>query len=423
MSEIERDLAIEALGAAGDGIAAADGRRIFVPGALPGERWRVRLPATGDRAAPIACLEPVTRAEPVCRHFGRCGGCRLQHLTAADYAAFKRQRIMDALARQGLPTTAVTAVRIGPPASRRRLRLALTRSRGRLRLGLRERSGHSVVPLEMCAVAHPTLVDLLAPLGEALAAWLAGPWPVEASLTLTDAGPDLLMHAVRAPRADERATAASLATGLGLARVAWHSPGTPPEALITLRQPIVYLSGHPVEPPPGAFLQATAFGEAELAAAVAAWGEGARAAADLYAGVGTLTLALAGRVRRQLACESEPAAVAALRRAAAGRNATVIERDLERRPLQPAELDQDLVVLDPPRAGAMAQCSALAKSTAPRIIYASCHPESFARDARVLVDAGFALEEVRPIDQFLFSAEIELVALLTRRARRDRRRR
>jgi 23S rRNA (uracil1939-C5)-methyltransferase len=378
---IEHEVVVTALGAAGDGIATADGRRVFVPGALPGERWRVRLAGSGDRASPIACLEPVARADPPCGHFGRCGGCRLQHLTAAHYAAFKRQRIVDALGRQGLPTACVTKVRGGPPASRRRLRLAVTRERGRLRLGLRERSGHAVVPLEMCAVAHPALVGLLAPLGEALAAWLTGPWPAEASLTLTDAGPDLLLHAARSPRAEERATGASLATGLGLARIAWQSPSTAPEALITLRPPVVHLSGVAVELPPGAFLQPTAFGEAELAAAVAEWAEGARAAADLFAGIGTLTFALAGSVRRRLACENDPASVAALRRAAGGRNITVVERDLVRRPLQPAELDHDLVVLDPPRAGASAQCAALARSKVPRVVYASCHPESFARDA------------------------------------------
>ena len=194
-----------------------------------------------------------------------------------------------------------------------------------------------------------------------------------------------------------------------------------PEALITLRPPVVRLSGTPVELPPGAFLQATIFGEAELTDAVTAWSEGARSVADLYAGVGTLTLALAGRARRLLACESEPAAVAALRRAAGGRNVTVAQRDLVRRPLQPVELDHDLVVLDPPRAGAAEQCAALARSRVPRVIYASCRPESFARDARTLVDAGFALVEVRPIDQFRYSAEIELVALFARATARGKR--
>ena len=414
MSAAEREVAITALGAAGDGIASCDGRRLFVPGALPGERWRVHLPSTGERAVPLACLAAVARAEPPCRHFGTCGGCRLQHLTAADYAAFKRRRVTDALERQGLPTENVAEVRVGPPGSRRRLRLAVKRGRTRALLGLRARSGQEIVPLEMCAVAEPALVALLLPLGEALAGWLAGTWPAEASLTLSDAGPDLLLHAARPPLPAERIAAGELAARLGLARVAWQAGEAEPEALVTLRAPVVRLSGVPVELPPGAFLQATAFGEAELAAAVAAWSHGARSAADLYAGVGTLTFALAASVRRVLACESEPAAAAALRRAAAGRNVTVLARDLARRPLQPAELDQDLVVLDPPRQGAPAQCAALAASAVPRVVYASCHPESFARDARLLVDAGFRLAELRPIDQFLFSAEVELGALLVR---------
>ncbi len=422
MSDREQEVEVTALGAAGDGIALAGGRRLFVPGALPGERWRVRLAAGGERATPLACLVEVPRAAPPCRHFGRCGGCRLQHLTDRDYAAFKRRRITDALERQGLPTGMVGEVRVGPRASRRRLRLALTRVGGRLRLGLRERAGHAVVALEMCAVAEPALVALLVPLGEALAGWLAGPWPAEASLALAENGPDLLLHAARPPLPAERAGAAALAAGLGLARVAWQSGDGLAEAVVTLRQPVVRLSGVPVELPPGAFQQATAFGAEELAAAVAHWGGDARNVADLYAGIGTLTFALAGRARRLVAVESDPAAAMALRRAAAGRNLTVLERDLARRPLQPGDLTHDLVVLDPPRQGAMAQCAALARAAVPRLIYASCHPESFARDARVLIEAGFALAELRPIDQFRYSAEIELAALFTRPPARPRRR-
>ena len=415
----EAEVAIEALGSAGDGIATLDGRSLFVPGALPGERWRVRLDA-GGRATPLACLAPAPRAAPPCPVFGRCGGCRLQHLTAADYAAFKRRRIVDALARQGLPGEVVAEARIGPPASRRRLRLALTRPDGRLRLGLRERAGHAVVPLDHCPVAAPELAALLPVLGAALQPWLSRPRPTEASLTLTDAGPDLLLHAARPPTAEERAGAALLAGSTGLARIAWQADG-PPEALLTLRAPAVRLSGVAVEVPPGAFLQASAFGEAELARAVTDWAGEPRQAADLFAGLGTLTFALADRARQVLACESDPLAAAALRRAAGGRGVTVAERDLARRPLQPTELTHDLVVLDPPRAGAQAQCAALARSRVPRVIYCSCHPESFARDARLLTHAGFALEEVRPIDQFLWSAEVELAARFVRAGARTNR--
>ncbi|MGD9507771.1 MAG: class I SAM-dependent RNA methyltransferase [Geminicoccaceae bacterium] len=415
----EAEVAIEALGAAGDGIATLDGGSLFVPGALPGERWRVRA-GPGGRAVPLLCLQAVPRAVPPCPVFGRCGGCRLQHLTAADYAAFKRRRVTDALGRQGLPAGVVTEPRIGPPASRRRLRLALTRVDGRLRLGLRERSGHAVVALDQCPVAMPELATLLPVLGAALQPWLSRPWPAEASLTLTDAGPDLLLHAARPPTAGERAGVAVLARDAGLARIAWQAGG-PPEALLTLRAPVVRLSGVAVEVPPGAFLQASAFGEAELAGAVADWAGEPRQAADLYAGLGTLTLPLAGRARRVLACESDPQAAAALRRAAGGRGVTVAERDLVRRPLQPVELTQELVVLDPPRAGAQTQCAALARSRVPRVIYASCHPESFARDARLLTGGGFVLEEVRPIDQFLWSAEVELAARFVRTSGRANR--
>ena len=419
MSAAEVEVLIEALGAAGDGVATLAGRSLFVPGALPGERWRVR-PGAGGHATPLVCLVSRPRAAPACPHFGRCGGCRLQHLPPADYADFKRRRIVDALQRHGLPGGVVGEPRIGPPAGRRRLRLALAREAGRLVPGLRERSGHAVVPLVVCPVAAPALAALLPGLGAALQQWLARPWPAEASLTLTEAGVDLLLHAARPPTPDERAGVGAFAVRLDLARVAWQAGG-PPETLLTLRPPLVRLSGVAVEVPPGAFLQPSRFGEEELVRAVGEWAGTPGRAADLYAGLGTLTLALAGHARRLLAFEGEALAVAALRRAAGGRGVAVERRDLARRPLRPAELACDLVVLDPPRAGAAEQCAALARSRVPQLIYASCRPESFARDARLLVDGGYLLEDVRPIDQFLWSAEVELVARFARPARHTNR--
>jgi 23S rRNA (uracil1939-C5)-methyltransferase len=417
----ELEIAIDTLGAAGDGIAETELGRVYLPGGLPGERWRVRLAAPlakGYRAEPLACLEAVARAEPVCPHFGACGGCRLQHLPPALYAAHKRQRVMDALARRGLPTGVVAEPLITPLGSRRRLRLGLARAGGRLVLGFRSRGSHRLEPIGACPVAAPELAALLPALASALSEALTRPLLEEASLTLAEGGIDLLLHATRPPSPAERERLPRLAEALDLARVAWSMGEGGAEPLALRRQPVVRFGGVPVALPPGAFLQATRFGEAALQAAVAGWGRGASRVVDLFAGLGTLTLPLARGLKNLKAVEGEPEAAEALRRAVAtarlGR--VVVEtRDLARRPLAPPELKgADLVVLDPPRTGALEQAKALAASAVPKVVYVSCHPESFARDARILVDAGFALEEIRPVDQFLFAAEIELAALLVR---------
>jgi len=414
------EVLVESLGAGGDGLASTPAGRVFVPFTLPGERWRVRpeRPVEGGwLATPLERLDGPERAEPVCPHFGTCGGCRLQHLPADAYAAFKRDRVRAALARRGLGDAPVEEVRTALPRSRRRLRLALAREGGGLRLGFRQRGSRAVVPVASCPIARPELETLLAPLAAGLVPVLAPSYPAELSLTLAENGVDVLLHADRTPSLPEREGLAALADQLDLARVAWGAGEGPPEPIAERRAPFVRLADVPVVLPPGAFLQATTYAEAELAAAVRDWSAGARSAADLYAGLGTLGLPLAAAGARVHAVELAGEPLRALQAAANARHLplTTEVRDLVRRPLAGPELDRfDLVLLDPPRAGALAQAQALAQSRVPRVLYAACDPGTFARDARVLTDAGFRLRQVRPIDQFLYSPEVELIARLER---------
>ncbi len=418
----ELEVTITALGTAGDGIAESGQGRLFVPSALPGERWRVRLEQRlpqGWRTQPLHCVDAVERAPPVCPHFGRCGGCRLQHLPDQAYRRHKRGRIVAALAHRGLPVEPVGELRVTPAASRRRLRLGATRAGGRLVLGLRERGRHRLEPLTVCPIACPELATILLPLGAALGGALLAPEPGEVSLALTTTGIDLLLHATRLPQPSERERLAGVAHALDLARIGWCSgDDASPEPIVTRRQPMVELSTVPVALPAGGFLQATAFGEAELARAAAAWAAGSTAAVDLYAGIGTLTFAIAAQVRRVRAVEGDGAALVALEAAARASRLGGIRaerRDLARRPLLAAEFAGcDLAVLDPPRVGAVEQVREIAAARVPKVIYAACSPETFARDARHLVDGGLELRELRPIDQFLYAAEVELVALFAR---------
>ncbi|MFO1067965.1 MAG: class I SAM-dependent RNA methyltransferase [Geminicoccaceae bacterium] len=410
------ELAILRLGSQGDGEADFDGQRVRLPLSLPGERWQARLvrrARDGWDAEPVTCLEGSSRAEPPCRHFGTCGGCRLQHLPAAAYTAFKVGRIRTALARRGLADVEIAEPLVSPPGSRRRLRLAWTRAGRRLLLGLRERRSHRLVDLAQCPVARPELVAALAPLRLFLAgeSWAEG----EASLTLTPQGLDLLLDLPKPPDAAARLRLTAFAAEAALARIACRSAGEP-EPVVVPRRPMLDLDGTAVPLPPGSFLQATAEGEAALRIVVAGQVRKGDRVVDLFAGLGTFAVAaLRAGAATVRAVEVDAAACAALT-AARVPGIVAERRDLERRPLAGSELARtDLAILDPPRAGAADQVRLLGEARElERIAYVSCDPESFARDARTLVDAGFALERVQPVDQFLWSAEVELAAAFRR---------
>jgi 23S rRNA (uracil1939-C5)-methyltransferase len=424
------EVAIERVGAQGDGIGQLRGTLVFVPLALPGERWRVRLATRrgeGFAAAPLVPLETAPRAPPPCPHFGDCGGCQLQHLPAADYAAWQRDIVVQALARRGVEDVAVAAPRITPPASRRRVRLAFKVRSRRVRLGFRVRAGHAVVDVAACPVARPEIVALLPALRSLLAALAIARDGGELQVTASASGLDLLLTTARAPGLSEREALAGFATQHDLARLAWRPDARTPAEPIAARRPVrVRFAGVTVELPPGAFLQATSFAEDAIRSAMTEAIGDARRVADLFAGCGTLGLPLAAAGAQVLAADADAEMLAAARRAARqagfGERFSVETRDLERSPLAATELAAlDAAILDPPRAGARAQAAALAAGRVPRIAMVSCHPASFARDARTLVDGGYRLLRVQPIDAFLWSSQIELVGAFARADRAPRR--
>ena len=435
----EAELSVRALGAAGDGIARLpDGATCYVPRALPGERLRARLAGRrGDAllAEPEALLEASPdRVQPPCPHAGTCGGCALQHWAAAPYAAWKRAKLADALARTGFPDAPVAELRATPPGTRRRADLALRRggADGAVALGFHARGGGggaaAVVDLSACAVLDPRLVALFAPLRALLRRLPALRREGSAVLNLLDTGPDLLLRTDGVPDAAGRAALAAFAAAHGIPRIAWQrggagpaaaAPGTapPPETAAQLGPATIRFGDAVVAPPPGAFLQASPAGEAAIRDAVLAGlpprppGRGA-AIAELYAGVGTLTFPLAARGWRVTAYEGSAEAVAALAAAAgrAGARVSAVRRDLGRRPLAPKELAGfAAVVLDPPFGGAAEQVALLARARVPRIVYVSCNPAALARDAAPLARAGYSALAATPVDQFLWSPHLESV--------------
>lgn len=408
------------VGARGDGVADLEGKRYFVPYCLPAET--VEAEPLDRRGDGIACellevLAPSRHREtPPCAHFGTCGGCALQHWRRDIYTSWKSELISKALEQRGVKAPRFEAPVGCEPGERRRADIVLRREGKRILAGFHERASQSVVDIGACVVASPRINAAIATLRSAMASILRDGTSADAVVNETDTGLDVLIRPHR--RFDLtlpiRETLIALAESADFARVSWGDRARA-EPVVVRRTPLLVLGDATVEPPPGVFLQATKRAELVMRAGVTAWaGEGATVA-DLFAGIGALSLGKAGKASL---FESDKAAVAAvdagLRKGATNR-ATVQLRDLFRNPLRPPELAAfDAVVLDPPRAGAAAQCTELAASTVKRVVYASCDPASFARDVRTLQDGGYRLEKLMPIDQFLWSAHVELIALLTK---------
>ena len=384
-----------------------------MPLALPGESVRAR--PIGKRAghtvyeAEAWLRRSPERAEPPCPHFGACGGCAVQHLADAAYARWKLSLLTEALARAGFTDAPVAPLARTPPGARRRADFALARQGG-VAVGFHARRESRVQDLSACPVLHPDLFALVAPLRALLPGLACLKRAGSAVVNLLESGPDLLLRTEAPPDLAARNRLAVFARVNGLVRVSWAPPRGEPETLAQLRPPIITLSGQAVVAPPGAFLQASREGEeAIVAALLAGLPPRARRFADLYAGLGTLSFALATR-GTVAAFEGDGAALGALGAAAGGTRVRAVQRDLARQPLQASELAGfDAVVLDPPFAGAAAQVATIAASRVRHVAYVSCNPAALARDARRLREAGFAMLSATPVDQFLWSAQLEAV--------------
>ena len=409
---MELEVRIERLGAQGDGLAQGPDGPLFVPFTLPGELVKVAAEPGEPRAEALAILEPSPeRIAPVCQYFGTCGGCALQHMEADAYLAWKREQVIAALASRGLEAP-VEEVRAVPLASRRRAAFTLGRTARGVAFGYRGARSHAIVDIAACPVLSSSIAGRLPKLKSALAPLLGGKREARVTVTEAEQGLDVVVEGIR-PSPGLFAKLAAAGASIGAARITIDG-----ESVILAGEPTVTLSGAQVRLPPGAFLQASRESETVLVGLVKEGVGRAKRVADLFAGIGTFTFALAGSAEVD-AFEQDEAAIAALAGAARAtpklKPVRTFSRDLFRAPLSPRELARyDAVVLDPPRSGARAQAEALAASKVPKVVMVSCNPGTCARDLRILVDGGYRITRVVPVDQFLFSPHIELVAELER---------
>jgi len=405
-------LTIDRLGAQGDGVATHDGKQVFAPLTLAGEIVTAEIDR--DRARVIEITTPsADRVAPRCPHYGECGGCSLQHLADARYLEFKREQVVTALSFLQIDTPVDPVIAIAP-RSRRRAVFAAHRVGKAIAIGFHSRRSHRIVPITDCAVVTPSVLALLPKL-ERIAAICAPPKDaLTISVTETITGFDVALNGVaKAFPADSRIRAIQTAGEIGLARLSINGDVAMERAAPTLQAGAAHLT-----PPPGGFLQACEASEAAMLALVKEAIGDSRKVVDLFAGSGTFSLPLASTATIH-AVEGDEAALASLDRAARKaqglKPVTVEKRDLFRRPLTRADLKRfDAAIIDPPRAGAEDQTRELAASTVKRVAMVSCNAQTFARDLQIMASAGWRATRITPIDQFLWSPHIEVVAQLRR---------
>lgn len=401
MSETEQIIRIAAKG---DGVTASGHH---VAGAAPGDTVNADgVVSRGDHYA-----------EPPCRHFGKCGGCNLQHVDEPSLAAFVTNRVAYAASSHGLQPAALIPPHLSPPHSRRRAKLhAVNGGGGRAQIGFRAGGSHRIVDLSECHILLPELFALVQPLRK----WLSsrkGKFAAEIDLALVDQGVDCAIRNITVEGLEQIEDLLDFCRDNGIARLGLDQ-GYGPETFWEPEPVTITLGRVPVPYPAGSFLQATADGEQALVSAVTEWMGECGTVADMFSGLGTFAFALAGTAQ-VTAYEAARDAILACRSAARGRGIAMDgqHRDLFRNPLRPKELLAfDGVVLDPPRAGARAQVEQLAQSDVPRIAYISCNPSSWARDSELLIANGYELVELRPVGQFRWSTHVELASLFVKKA-------
>jgi 23S rRNA (uracil1939-C5)-methyltransferase len=417
MAEPLEEVSIVALDAHGHGLTA---NGAIVPGALPGEWTLVKI--EGKRAELVETLNPAPeRAAPICRWFGTCGGCVAQHMSSSLYGAWKRGLVIEALEREGVAARVADMVD-AHGAGRRRATFHARFPHGQPdEIGFMRARSHDIIAIDNCPLFSPGMAGAI-PAAQALSGDLRGLMkPLDIGVTATLDGLDVDLRGSGPLGRNETQKLTRTAEALDLARVSNHG-----ETVIERRPPRVAFGEAVARLPSGGFLQATEVGEAWLAEFAERALAGAQRVADLFCGAGAFALRLARR-HEVLAADADPAAIATLARVAAmtpGLHQTAAEtRDLFRRPLRADELAAfDAALIDPPRAGALEQARAFAASALPLVASISCNAATFARDARILIDGGFQIESVTPLDQFRFSAHVEIAAVFRRpkkaRARR-----
>lgn len=394
---------VERLGQKGDGLVRAGDIQLHVPKVLSGEDIDLVM----GKLTRVVTPSP-ERIVPFCPHYDRCGGCKFQHWSEAPYQNWKRNLLAEALAALNIMAE-VEALIDAHGAGRRRVSLHVREVNGGWYAGFMEQKSHDLIALDECPVLVPALKQA-APLAAAFGPSLGA---CDVAVTAADNGLDVSIKAERKIVLRRLEALNEIVERFNILRLSVNGEVHTAKAI-----PHMNIGKAQVTLPTTSFLQATAMGEATLATLVVNAVKSAKHVADLFCGVGPFALRIADKAKVYAADDDKPAIAAmqvALRNTQGLKPVDAQRRDLFREPLTPLELKPfDAVVLDPPRAGAEAQARQLAKSQVKRVVLVSCDIANFARDAAILVKGGYSLKTVTPVDQFKWTAHLEMVGVFTR---------
>ena len=418
---MNQKIKIDELGGRGDGIGNMDGNTIFVPFTAPGDVVDIKLNGTKGRLRHIHNKSEY-RVDPVCKHFTKCGGCALQHIDGDYYQKWKADLVKTALVNQGISDVDVKPLERSPLGSRRRTTFqAIGRGDGKIVFGYAEKGSHNLIDLEMCPILNAEIVGIIEPLKQLLRKLLKKQQKMTVQVTKADNGLDVVLKGKGGVDLDLRMDLAEFAQTNDLARTSWFDTSLKKpyyEMLGERRKPYVTFQGNKVFFPEGAFLQATQSGQNTLISEMLKGINGSTRVVDLFSGCGTFSIAAAQHANVH-AVENNEEMLTALKRSANQmtnlKNVTTELRDLFMRPLLPHELNEyDAAIIDPPRAGARTQMTEIINSDIKKLVMISCNPISFSRDVQNLVDAGFVMGTVTPVDQFIYSPHLEIISIFNR---------
>lgn len=409
---MSEELVIDRLGAQGDGIATAQAGNVFVPFTLQGEK--VTVMGDGKRRDLESVISPSsTRINPICTHFGKCGGCQLQHMEAGAYLQWKRDIVVAALRAENIDAL-VEPVQAFEKGNRRRAVFAAKQTSEGVVIGYQERHSHALIALAECPVLVPAIINELPAIKSAISGLLSPKDASHVTVLCCANGLDIALECKEMPSTQQRKNTIRRFMETKFCRLSVNG-----EVLVELKSPRLTFGATDITPAPGVFVQAMKPAELAMSDLVKNHLAKCKKTADLFCGIGTFALQLA-EFSSVIALESDEASIQALVlawRETAGKLRTINaeKRDLYRRPLTSAEMKKiDGVVFDPPRAGAEMQAKQLAKSKVKKIAAVSCNPTTLARDLRILMDGGYKLISVTPLDQFIYTPHVEIVALLQR---------
>ena len=421
---LEITLTIDQIGAGGDGVGAYNGKSVYIAKTAPGESVRVRLEnenAEGFTGRLLSIDTPgFERVNAPCPHFSRCGGCALQHVREKFYRNWKTEKVKSALQRANVSVAQEEGPVFLQAATRRRTTLAVFKNGNDIRFGYNEPRTRNILDIKTCLILEPALAEKIQALRPYLPALVPARKTVDLMLQYADGAFDMVLSGPWRTKGEftleQLETFADMTEKLDIARISVREKEfSMPETMFTRRPVIKRFGALNVALPPGAFLQASVAGEEVLTRIVAGHIGNNSSVVDLFSGCGTFTGTLLEKGMQAHAVDGDAEAIKAL---AATRHPklTTARRNLFKEPLSVKDLQKfDAAVFDPPRAGAKAQAEILAQSNISRIIGVSCNPASFARDARILQNGGYSLQSLTMIDQFVWSAHVEIIGLFLKK--------